>query len=109
MAAATKKGEKGFLEEWMNMSQGTPEDIVARMQKEVATGHSASSVQSISTETSNVNKPGIDSAIVSDGPVFDNVVPDEDVEQKGGRKAEQMAMPDSDSATENEVFQIRHY
>ena len=109
VAAATKKGEKGFLEEWMNKSQGTPEDIVARMQKEVATGHSASSVQSISTETSNVNKPGIDSAIVSDGPVFDNVVPDEDVEQKGGRKAEQMAMPDSDSATENEVFQIRHY
>ncbi|MBR2588817.1 ATP-binding protein [Candidatus Saccharibacteria bacterium] len=40
-------------------------------------------------------------------PVFQNVVPDEDVEQKGGKKAEQMAMPDQDNASEGEVFKVR--
>ena len=51
---------------------------------------------------------GIDVAIKQDdGPVFDNVVPDEDVEQVGGKKAEEMAMPDLDKASEDEVFKIR--
>lgn len=88
---AASRGEKGFLENWITKKQGTPEEIMADIQKPSLQG-----------------QPGIDSAIVSDGPVFDNVVPDEDVEQKGGMKAEQMAMPDG-SADEGEVFKIRRY
>ncbi len=88
---ATSRGERGFLESWMAKKQGTPEQVIARMQ-----------------EASIADRPGVNAAIVNDGPVFDNVVPDEDVEQKGGEKAEQMAMPDN-GAAEGEVFQIRHY
>ena len=91
VAAASKRGEKGFLESWMAKKQGTPEQIMADIQKPSLQG-----------------KAGVDTAIKNDGPVFDDVVPDEDVEQKGGEKAEQMAMPDS-GATEGEVFQIRRY
>ena len=75
----------------MAKKQGTPEEIMARMQKPSLDG-----------------KLGVDTAIVNDGPVFDNVVPDEDVEQKGGEKAEQMALPDN-NASPDEVFQIRRY
>ncbi|MBQ3470010.1 type IV secretory system conjugative DNA transfer family protein [Candidatus Saccharibacteria bacterium] len=102
MAEVAEKPE-GFLEKWMNKrgdgqesaTKGplntteptrSPEEMVARMQGEA----------------------GVDTAInKSDGPVFDNVVPDEDVEQAGGKKAEDMAMPDSDKAREEEVFKIR--
>ena len=88
---AASKGEKGFLESWISKKQGTPEEIIADIQKPSLQG-----------------QPGVDTAIKNDGPVFDNVVPDEDVEQKGGAKAEQMAMPDG-NADEGEVFKIRRY
>ena len=88
---AANRGEKGFLESWMAKKQGTPEEIMANLQKPSLQG-----------------KSGVDTAIVNDGPVFDNVVPDEDVEQKGGVVAERMALPDEDAA-EGEVFQIRRY
>ena len=91
VAKAASRGERGFLENWMAKKQGTPEEIMARMQKPSLDG-----------------KLGVDTAIVNDGPVFDNVVPDEDVEQKGGEKAEQMALPDN-NASPDEVFQIRRY
>ncbi len=39
--------------------------------------------------------------------VFQNVVPDEDVEQVGGKKAEEMAMPDQNNASEDQVFKVR--
>ncbi|MBQ3309655.1 ATP-binding protein [Candidatus Saccharibacteria bacterium] len=89
MVEATKKPE-GFLERWMDRTQNTasdsPERALSQMQGEA----------------------GIDVAIKQDdGPVFDNVVPDEDVEQVGGKKAEEMAMPDLDKASEDEVFKIR--
>ena len=100
VAAAASRGEKGFLESWMEKKQGTPEQIIAGMQEETTGGHYASPATS--------GTRGVDTAIVADGPVFDNVVPDEDVEQKGGEKPEQMAMPDN-KASENEVFQIRRY
>ena len=90
VAAAANRGERGFLESWMSKKQGTPEQIMADLQKPSLEGQS-----------------GVDTAIVNDGPVFDNVVPDEDVEQKDGKKAEQMAMPDS--AAEDQIFQIRRY
>ena len=92
VAKAASKGEKGFLESWMAKKQGTPEQIIAKMQ-----------------EGTGADTPGVNAAIVGDGPVFDNVVPDEDVEQKGGKKAEQMALPDNNGAAEGEVFQIKRY
>ncbi len=58
-----------------------------------------------------VEKAGIDTAIVQDGPVFDNVVPDESVEQKGGLSAEQMSMPDQatpgQKAEPGQILKIR--
>ena len=92
VSAAVSRGEKGFLESWMAKKQGTPEQIVANMQKPSLQG-----------------RAGVDVAIKNDGPVFDNVVPDEDVEQKGGKRAEEMALPDTDNASEGQVFQIRRY
>ena len=61
-----------------SVQTGTPEQIISQMQGEA----------------------GIDTAIVKDGPVFDNVVPSEEVEQKGGQTAEQMSLPDSQATNQ---------
>lgn len=53
---------------------------------------------SLSPEQALAEMQGVGKEIVNDGPVFDNVVPDEDVEQAGGMTAEQMALPDQDEA-----------
>lgn len=102
MAEMAKHGdEKSFLEGWMAKKQGSPEQIISRMQSE-ATGTVGAPGAAGSSEgnspapakTQPNNVAGVDTAIVDDGPVFDNVVPDEDIEQKGGMKAEDVAMPD---------------
>lgn len=60
-----------------------------------ASSHSISAEASRDAAAASNERAGVDTAIVQqDGPVFDNVVPDEDVERKGGPSAEQMAMPD---------------
>lgn len=61
-----------------SVQTGTPEQIISQMQGEA----------------------GIDTAIVKDGPVFDNVVPSEEVEQKGGQTAEQMSLPDNQATSQ---------
>lgn len=48
---ATDRGEKGFVEKWMSKQQGSPEDILARMQED-AGGRAASSSQSTPQEAS---------------------------------------------------------
>ncbi len=67
-------GGKSFVDSWLEKkNQGlTPEQVLVQMQ----------------------GKSGVDTAIVKDGPVFDNVVPDEEVEHEGGQSAEQMSLPD---------------
>ena len=51
-----------------------------------------------SPEQTLMEMQGVGKAIVDDGPVFDNVVPDESVEQAGGMSAEDMALPDGGAA-----------
>ena len=47
--------ERGFLENWMSKKQGSPEDIMARIQKEATGERSASSEDA---QTQNQAKPG---------------------------------------------------
>ncbi len=86
-------GGSSFLESWMEKKK----DIYEKDDLPLKTLNN-SSVQSESPEqiiSQMQSEAGISKAIVDDGPVFDNVVPNEEVEQKGGQSAEQMSLPDN--------------
>ena len=124
VSKAASRGERGFLESWM--AKKKPEDVVAEMQaktlkkapEQEAPEQKIPEQKIPEQKTPEVqpahqpaHQPGVNEAIVKDGPVFDDVVPDEDVEQKGGLAVEQMAMPDqkpdSQHAVEGQTFKIR--
>ncbi len=82
-----------------------PEDSRARSLASLANSPERTSDASLSPEQALLEMQGVGKAIVNDGPVFDNVVPDEDVEQAGGMSAEDMALPDggADNASQGQV------
>ena len=106
VAKSSEKPEE-FLDKWLNKR----DKLIKESASSGASANQEMTVDSGSktTENSSLN------------PVFQNVVPDEDVEQRGGKKAEEMAMPDGgalddfgqnqnnnqDSASEGQVFKIR--
>lgn len=88
---------EAFLDRWMN-KKGTLE----------ATPSSVPSISSnVNSETTFSSDPAKQENATTANAVFQNVVPDEDVEQAGGKKAEEMAMPDQNNASEDQVFKVR--
>ena len=91
---------------------GKPEAFLDRWMKKKGTLEATpSSVPSISSnansETTFSSDPAKQENATTANAVFQNVVPDEDVEQVGGKKAEEMAMPDQNNASEDQVFKVR--
>ncbi|MBR2864502.1 ATP-binding protein [Candidatus Saccharibacteria bacterium] len=82
-------GGKSFIEAWLEKRKETSEQSTV-----TSNPAPASTLTPEQTLAQMQGVSGVDTAIVKDGPVFDNVVPDEEVEQKGGESAEQMSLPD---------------
>lgn len=91
-------GGQTFLDSWLEKrkelsTKGPQKDADGKIPLGQASATPAATPEQMLSKMQ--GEAGIDTAIVKDGPVFDNVVPSEEVEQKGGKSAEQMSLPDN--------------